>query len=58
MAGYRVKSGVTKCAHEIVPQFAALNSWGMLLLGASSLYVTNTADVMNHAGTVGVAGSR
>ena len=20
MAGYRVKSGVTKCAHEIVPQ--------------------------------------
>ena len=30
----------------------------LLLFVAASLYVTNTGDVMNHARTVGVAGSR
>ena len=28
----------------------------LLLLGAASLYVTKTADLMHHARTVGVAG--
>ena len=30
----------------------------LLLFGAASLYVTNTADVRHHARTVGVAGSK
>ena len=30
----------------------------LLLFVAASLYVTNTGDVMNHARTVGVAGSK
>ena len=36
--------------------FAIIASAVLLLLGAASLYVTNTADLMNHARTVGVAG--
>ena len=35
---------------------AIIASAVLLLLGAASLYVTNTADLMNHARTVGVAG--
>ena len=30
----------------------------LLLLGATGLYVTRTADIMPHARTVGVSGSR
>jgi hypothetical protein len=30
----------------------------LLLLGATGLYVTRTADLMPHARTVGVSGSR
>jgi hypothetical protein len=36
---------------------AIIASSVLLLLGATSLHVTNTADVMHHARTVGVAGS-
>jgi hypothetical protein len=35
---------------------AIIASAVLLLLGAASLYVTNTADLMHHARTVGVAG--
>ena len=35
---------------------AIIASAVLLLLGAASLYVTNTANLMNHARTVGVAG--
>ena len=35
---------------------AIIASAVLLLLGAASLYVTKTADLMNHARTVGVAG--
>ena len=35
---------------------AIIASAVLLLLGTASLYVTNTADLMNHARTVGVAG--
>jgi hypothetical protein len=30
----------------------------LLLLGATGLYVTKSADLMPHAGTVGFSGSR
>jgi len=30
----------------------------LLLLGATGLYVTRTADIMPHARTVGVSGAR
>ena len=36
--------------------FAIIASAVLLLLGAASLYVTQTAELMNHARTVGVAG--
>jgi hypothetical protein len=35
---------------------AIIASAVLLLLGAASLYMTNTADLMHHARTVGVAG--
>ena len=35
---------------------AIIASAVLLLLGAASLYVTKTADLMHHARTVGVAG--
>jgi hypothetical protein len=37
---------------------AVIASALLLLIGAASLTVTNTGDHMNHARTVGVAGSR
>ena len=37
---------------------AIIASAVLLLFGAASLYVTNTGDVMNHARTVGAAGSK
>jgi hypothetical protein len=36
--------------------FAIIACFVLLLLGAASLYVTKTADLMHHARTVGVAG--
>ena len=36
--------------------FAIIACSVLLLLGAASLYVTKTADLMHHARTVGVAG--
>ena len=36
--------------------FAIIACAVLLLLGAASLYVTKTADLMHHARTVGVAG--
>ena len=35
---------------------AIIASAVLLLLGAASLHVTKTADLMNHARTVGMAG--
>ncbi len=35
---------------------ALIASAVLLLIGAASLYVTHTADFVNHARTVGVAG--
>jgi hypothetical protein len=38
--------------------FAIIVSALLLLLGASGIFVTRTADLMPHARTVGIAGSR
>jgi hypothetical protein len=37
---------------------AVIVSAVLLLLGAASLYMTNTADLMHHARTVGIVGPK